>query len=138
MQWSRLLWAPCQGVQTRQQFIESERLDQVVVRALIKRVDPIDDLIARGKYEDAWTLFVALDMPQYRKAILARQTKVEHGQLVAVAVQVLAGDDAIRGDIHRKACGGEPPCQCIAQADRVFGDKNVQGRAPMSLMPVQA
>ena len=82
--------APGQRLQPRQQFQERERLDQVVVGAVVQAADAVLDAVARGQHDDR-RLAHAAQGPQHREAVHARQHRVQHDHVVIVLQrQVLA------------------------------------------------
>lgn len=64
----------------RQQFLDRERLDEVIVRAELESGNPVRDRVTRGQEDDRKLVLLAQGLGQ-RKAAAAREQDVEDRQV---------------------------------------------------------
>lgn len=75
------------GAQARQQFVQFERLDDVVVGAAVQAADAVAELVARGHQQHRGGVVALAQRAQQRQAGLAGQADVQQDQLVGVVDQ---------------------------------------------------
>ena len=94
--------SPEEGTDAREQLLERERLDKVVVRPGVEAGDAIRDRVACRQHEDRRPIPVAAEPPADRDAVELGHQDVEHDELRALTLHrpqrrgtVLGGDDLV-------------------------------------------
>jgi hypothetical protein len=112
---------PQQRPDPGQQFGQSERLHQVVVRALVQSAYPIGQGAARGEHEHPQVALpgrlqlAVAQRPAQREPVAVRQIDVEQHQVVLVDGQPVVRLRRVGGDVHRVPGPGQPHPQAFGQ-----------------------
>ena len=83
------------GAEPGQQFVERERLAEVVIRASIEPRDPVGDGVSGGQEQDGRVAVALAEAAEDRQAVLARQPPVEDHEIPVAVLQHRPGDLAI-------------------------------------------
>ncbi|MNT23429.1 hypothetical protein D3C72_1588480 [compost metagenome] len=99
--------APQQGADTRQQFVEIIRFQDVIVGARVEAGDALLDGVARRGHEDRRVELAQAHRAQHVEAILARQAQVQQHQVIGLRLQGRIGHVAILDPVHRVMLGAQ-------------------------------
>ena len=119
-----------QRMQPCQQFLERERLDQVIVGAGIQRLDAVADPVARGQHQHPRTRAARRQRAQHAEAVQPRQAEIEHHEIVAVPGQEPVGLHPVAGDVHREAGRAQAARERAAQAFRILDQEQLHVQRP--------
>src|SRR5262245_8706902 len=111
---------PQQRPQARQQFMEIERLDQVIVRARVETRDAIRRRVARRQHQDRESQTFRAQLAADFEAVLERQHDVENDQVVIVDARLIKGGLAIRRHIYGITLLAQPLRQHLRRVRLVF------------------
>ena len=97
-----------------QEFLEGERLDQVVVRTSVESCDPIADGVPGGEHENGDRITLGAQVPADLKAVDNRHENVQHYRIGLIVTDgdqgfsaILGGSDVIA--LERKSTLERPP-----------------------------
>ncbi len=117
--------APAQHAQARQQFVEVERLDQIVVGAAVQAADPVGDLVAGGEDHHRRIVLPCAQAAQHFHAVAPRQAQIEQHRVEVRALQSLQGQPAVAHPIDRIGLAPEVAAQAFAEHGVVFHEQQV-------------
>jgi cobalt-zinc-cadmium efflux system outer membrane protein len=103
----RLISAPNEGPQTREQLVERERFDEVVISAEVEAVDPIMHLISRRDDEDADARASGTEPAKNRQAVELRYHEIEHQRIVRIRLGEPQSLFTVSGRVHGVTCLAE-------------------------------
>ena len=106
-----------------QQFLERERLGQVVVGAGIEAGHPLGHRVARGQHQDRQVVAGAAELTADFEAVQPRHHHVEHQGVRPIAGDQLERFESVLGQLDRVAVEGERPAQGFAHRAIVVDDK---------------
>ncbi len=109
---------PGESPQARQQFLEVERLGQVIVGAAVQSGHPIVHRVARRQHEDGRVESAPAQFPANVMSVLDRQHDVQNHQVIGVHRGLVERLLAIGGHVHGvslfpKAFGNEARHSCF-------------------------
>ena len=122
--------APRQRVQPRHQLQERERLDQIVVGAVLQAADPVLDAVACGQH-DHRCLLDAAQCPDDGETVDAGQHGIEDDDVVVVGERQVLAVDAVVGDVDGAALLGQALVQVLRRLRLVLDDEQLHGGAIM-------
>ena len=114
-----------QRAQPRQQLLEGERLDEVVVGAGVEAGDAVVDAIAGGEHEDRGLRATGPELAAHGEAVQLGQEQVEDDDVegdAARPIECLAPRD---GDVHGVALFLKAALDVRGDAPLVFDDEDV-------------
>lgn len=130
------LAAPDQCPDARLQFVETHRLDHVVVGAEIEEADPLLDGKPCRQDENGRLLAAGTQTLQYFAAIQSGQAEIEDGQIVTVAGQQLIRSTPIGSGVHKIAGMAQCASQSIGKQGIVFNQQNTHKISQNSVRPI--
>ena len=110
-----------------QQFVEAERLGDVVVGAVVERLHLGGLVAAAGQHDDRDRGAGGADALDRLQAIDVGQAEIQHDQVGAAAAGVVDGGMAVAGLGHHVALRGQASAQEPADRRLVVDDEDAQG-----------
>ena len=117
---ARVLAAPHQRPQPREQLGELERLGHVVVGAEVEAIDAVGDTVAGGQHQDRRPAAAPAQPCAGVEPVHVGQPQVEHDRVVAGVQRPPDGIRAGAGGIGRIPLLPQPAGDDLAQPGRVF------------------
>ncbi len=118
---------PQQGTQVRQQFLEAERLGQIVVGAEVEALDAVLDRVARAEDHHRFVEAGLAPFAQQVEPVAVGQAQVEHDGVVTGFAQGIARLAAGRCPGCGIAALGQPLLQELTQAAFILHDQYFHG-----------
>ncbi|MCY1516994.1 hypothetical protein D9M68_516560 [compost metagenome] len=112
------------GAQARGQFVQRDRLDQVVVGAGVEPADAAFDRIARGQHDHGNAAAARTPAREQRHAVLAGQAQVQHHGVIAGHLERMVGLCRGAEPVDRIVQQLQPAPQAVAEHGVVFNDKD--------------
>ena len=119
--------APGQGADAGAQFVEVDRLDQIVVGAGIEAGNLVAGGVAGGQDQDRHGLAAPARRVQHIHAGEARQAEIKHHQIESFALQREVGGMAIAHPVDGKAGLAQADGQAVAKLGVVFDKQDAHG-----------
>ena len=121
--------APQQGTQARQQFLEGERLEQVIVGSGIEPAHPVLDRIARGQNHHGQCRTTLAQIAQHIESFASRKPEIEQHRIVEEAGQGMLGLDTVACPVNREPRPPGSQHDRLAQRGIIFDKQNFHGLA---------
>jgi hypothetical protein len=114
----------------RLQLLEVERLDQVVVGALVQAGHPVDGAVPGGEHQHPRGLraAVAAQAPHHVEAVDPRQVQVQADQVVGVDGGLVERRVAVVGDVDGVALAAQAASDRVGQVGLVLDNKHTHGK----------
>ena len=114
------------GPDPRLELLEVERLDQVVVGALVQAGDPVAGRVAGGQHQHPGRLadVVGPDAPHHLDAVQAGQVQVEADHVVVVDARLVDGLVPVVGDVDGVALPTQAARDRVGQVGLVLDDQH--------------
>src|SRR5690606_33577814 len=104
-----------QRVDAREDFLEMERLDDVVIRTRGQPVHLVLPPVARGQNEDRVRLALLAQRTDHVQPGYLRQAEIDDREIDRVFEREIQPFTAVAGALQREAVLGELPAQRLAQ-----------------------
>ena len=124
---ARLDLTAAEGAKPGEEFLESERLWQVIVGAGVEAAHPIIDAVEGGKQKDGGVHAVAAEAPADLKTAHGGQEDIEHDDVVGAVRRKREPFFAVVGDVNGVAFFFEHAADDLSEAAFIFDDKDVHG-----------
>ena len=120
------------GPQPHDEFLDAERLDEIVVRAGLEARDLVGPVVARGEDQHREGRGRLAPGLQHRGPVLLRQAEIEHdGVEVSVSPRCWPSSPFVR-DVDDEILGPQVARDGVGQASVVFDEKHAHGEIPCS------
>jgi hypothetical protein len=115
-----------QGPHPRLELVEVERLDQVVVGALVQPEDPVAGGVAGGQHQHPGRLagVVGPDAPDHLDAVEAGQVQVQADHVVVVDAHLVDRLLAVVGDVDGVALPTQAARDRVGQVGLILDDQH--------------
>src|SRR6185436_10108965 len=107
----------------RQQLLERERLDQIVVGAGVQALHAVLDAVARGQHEHVRPVRLLAQAREHAQAVELGQQEIEHEDVVGIVARVARAELAVAGDVDGESGAREADTQRLAQGLGILDDQ---------------
>ena len=123
-----------QRMQARQQLIQVEGLEQIVIGTGLQAFDTVLDGVPRGENQNGQRLPAGPPASQQRHAVLVRKAQVKNANVEVKAVQCSLGGGGGANPVHRQTMQPQPRSDATGYQLVVFDQQEMQNFPPRTTM----